>query len=142
MKSIDPDAASRGLVAAITDLPTGKGDPDGTQASAAGSLARTVVDWNDPKAWAALRVAAPGWPIRQMSEVIDVMDHSADWEAGRAERLRLLSRFFDSAVVWKQAAWIAGRMLGLRKPTDEWGLQDWEDLVADIRTALAREGVR
>lgn len=136
LKAIDPKEASKALIAAIKEVPTGDRDADQSQTRPAGWLADRVVEWNEPPAWAALEAVAPGWSIRLQHSVIDAMA-GADKETTRARRLRFLSRFLHG-IVWKHAARTAGEIIGLRKPMPYWTNQDWEELVEDIEGVVSR----
>lgn len=137
LRTIDRAEAMTALVATIKAVPDRDRDPDQFETWDTGWLAGKVIEWDDPTAWAGLEEAAPRWPIRLQHNVIDAMDR-ADRETARAERLRFLSHFLHG-IVWKHAARAAGEIIGLRKPMPYWTNQDWEDLVENIESVVARK---
>jgi len=141
LRAIDPEEGLKALIAALKDSHGDRPDPDGTGPRPAWWLAEQVIEAKDPQAWAALAEATDEWPNDLQLEAIQTMGRQADNRIARTERLRFLSRFLDR-FLWKWAARTAAEILGLRKPNSEWTNRDWEDLVEDIRTTLARDGIR
>ncbi len=164
LHDIDPREADRLLIETLETVPDKLPGPD--SASTEKSFARLAAKSTNPRVWAVLaktvKRVEPGSRVEFLGEVAEGFDESL-----RARRLAFLADFLDDTAVRditgdkkehsgaraadefprlevrNFAAMELAMLLSLEtKPKENWTPVDWAKLRADVRVALAREGVR